>query len=70
MTCPCLVSPQLLNGLGVLQKNTLAPLKQEFVAHSIISTYKNLTAQDFLRSLLIGILLFHMYLESLCLCFP
>nr|XP_046254951.1 stereocilin [Scatophagus argus] len=40
---------QLLDGLEVLQRNTLTPLKQEFVAHSIISTYRNLTAQDFTR---------------------
>ncbi|XP_065809328.1 uncharacterized protein strc1 [Labrus bergylta] len=40
---------QLLDGLGVLQRNTLTSLKQEFISHSIISTYRNLTAQDLTR---------------------
>ncbi|KAM3624737.1 uncharacterized protein V6R79_000765 [Siganus canaliculatus] len=40
---------QLLDGLDVLQRNSLTSLKQEFIAHSIISTYRNLTAQDFTR---------------------
>ncbi|XP_077442523.1 uncharacterized protein strc1 [Stigmatopora argus] len=45
-----LLSPaQLLDGLDVLQRNNLTLLKQEFVAQSIIGTYKNLTAQDFIR---------------------
>nr|XP_020466406.1 stereocilin-like [Monopterus albus] len=44
-----LTSAQLLDGLGVLQRNTLTPLKQEFIAQSIIGTYRNLTAQDFTR---------------------
>ncbi|KAM6943586.1 stereocilin-like [Xenentodon cancila] len=39
----------LLDGLDVLQRNTLTSLKQEFVACSIIGTHKNLTAQDFIR---------------------
>lgn len=42
-------SPQLLDGLDVLQRNTLTPLKEEFIAQSIIGTYKNLTAKDFIR---------------------
>uniref|UniRef100_UPI0037E98643 stereocilin n=1 Tax=Semicossyphus pulcher TaxID=241346 RepID=UPI0037E98643 len=40
---------QLLDGLDVLQRNTLTALKQEFIAHSLSSTYRNLTAQDFTR---------------------
>lgn len=40
---------QLLDGLDVLQRNTLTPLKQEFIAQSIIGTYKNLTAAHFIR---------------------
>ncbi|XP_061526491.1 stereocilin [Phycodurus eques] len=40
---------QLLDGLDVLQQNNLTSLKQEFVAQSIIGTYKNLTAHDFIR---------------------
>ncbi|XP_061590898.1 stereocilin [Cololabis saira] len=40
---------QLLDGLDLLQRNTLPSLKQEFVACSIIGTHKNLTAQDFIR---------------------
>ncbi|XP_042343560.1 stereocilin [Plectropomus leopardus] len=44
-----LSSAQLLDGLHVLQRNTLTSLKQEFIAHSLIGTYKNLTAQDFTR---------------------
>ncbi|XP_073319943.1 uncharacterized protein strc1 [Pagrus major] len=40
---------QLLDGLDVLQRNTLTSLKQEFIAHSVIGTYRNLTAQDFTR---------------------
>lgn len=42
--------PQLLDGLEVLRRNALAPLKQEFIAHSITSTYRNLTAPHFTRS--------------------
>ncbi|XP_014192008.2 stereocilin [Haplochromis burtoni] len=44
-----LSAAQLLDGLDVLQRNTLTPLKQEFVARNLISTYRNLTAQDFSR---------------------
>uniref|UniRef100_A0A8P4GLL4 Stereocilin 1 n=1 Tax=Dicentrarchus labrax TaxID=13489 RepID=A0A8P4GLL4_DICLA len=40
---------QLFDGLDVLQTNTLTSLKQEFIAQSIIGTYRNLTAQDFTR---------------------
>ncbi|XP_077374382.1 uncharacterized protein strc1 [Festucalex cinctus] len=40
---------QLLDGLDVLQRNNLTSLKQEFVAQSIVGTYKNLTAHDFIR---------------------
>ncbi|KAM7406055.1 hypothetical protein PAMP_000459 [Pampus punctatissimus] len=40
---------QLLDGLDVLQRNTLSPLKQEFITQSLIGTYRNLTAQDFTR---------------------
>ncbi|XP_038557904.1 stereocilin [Micropterus salmoides] len=40
---------QLLNGLDVLQRNTLTSLKQEFIAYSLVGTYRNLTAQDFIR---------------------
>ncbi|KAL6113010.1 uncharacterized protein ACO6RY_11391 [Pungitius sinensis] len=40
---------QLLDGLDVLQRNTLTSLKQDFIAHSLIGTYRNLTAQDFTR---------------------
>lgn len=43
------VCPQLLDGLDVLQGNTLTSLKQEFIAHSVISTFRNLTALDFTR---------------------
>lgn len=43
------VYPQLLDGLDVLQRNTLTSLKQEFIANSIVGTYRNLTAQDFTR---------------------
>lgn len=43
------VYPQLLDGLDVLQRNTLSPLKEEFIAQTIIGTYKNLTAADFIR---------------------
>ncbi|XP_028435816.1 uncharacterized protein strc1 isoform X1 [Perca flavescens] len=44
-----LSSAQLLDGLDVLLRNSLTSLKQEFIAYSIISTYRNLTAQDFTR---------------------
>ncbi|KAK2853964.1 hypothetical protein Q5P01_006625 [Channa striata] len=44
-----LTSAQLLDGLEVLQRNTLSPLKQEFIAQSLIGSYKNLTADDFIR---------------------
>lgn len=51
MTCSShFVFPQLLDGLDVLQKNTLSPIKQEFIAQSVTETYRNLTAQDFIRS--------------------
>ncbi|XP_070762114.1 stereocilin [Enoplosus armatus] len=40
---------QLLDGLDVLQRNTITSLKQEFIAQSLIGTYRNLTAQDFTR---------------------
>lgn len=40
---------QLLDGLDVLQRNTLTPLKQEFIARNLIGTYRNLTAGDFIR---------------------
>ncbi|XP_049573890.2 stereocilin [Syngnathus scovelli] len=40
---------QLLDGLDVLQRNSLTSLKQEFVSQSIIGTYKDLTAHDFIR---------------------
>lgn len=45
--------PQLLDGLDLLQRNTLSSLKQEFIAHSIVSTYRNLTAADFTRWVMI-----------------
>lgn len=44
------MNPQLLEGLEVLQRNIITSLKQEFIAHSITSTYRNLTTQDFTRS--------------------
>ncbi|KAK5874050.1 hypothetical protein PBY51_019031 [Eleginops maclovinus] len=44
-----LSSAQLLDGLDVLQRNFLTSLKQEFIAHKVIGTYRNLTAQDFIR---------------------
>ncbi|KAK5935367.1 hypothetical protein CgunFtcFv8_020735 [Champsocephalus gunnari] len=44
-----LSSAQLLDGLDVLQRNPLTSLKQEFIAHKVIGTYRNLTAQDFIR---------------------
>ncbi|XP_028999497.2 stereocilin [Betta splendens] len=44
-----LTSAQLFDGLDVLQRNTLTPLKRVFVAQSIIGSYRNLTAQDFIR---------------------
>ncbi|XP_056240770.1 uncharacterized protein strc1 isoform X1 [Seriola aureovittata] len=44
-----LSSAQLLDGLDVLQRNNLTSLKQEFIARSLISTFTNLTAQDFTR---------------------
>ena len=53
-------SPQLLDGLDVLQRNTLTSLKQEFIAHSVIGIYRNLTAQDFTR---LG-----MAVEAICIC--
>ncbi|XP_034535474.1 uncharacterized protein strc1 [Notolabrus celidotus] len=40
---------QLLDGLDVLQRNTLTPLKQKCISHSLMSNYRNLTAQDFTR---------------------
>lgn len=41
---------QLLDGLDVLQRNTLSPLKQDFIANKLIGTYRNMTAQDLIRS--------------------
>ncbi|KAK0144905.1 Stereocilin [Merluccius polli] len=38
---------QLLDGLEVLQRNTLSPLQQNFIAQSIVGSYKNLSIQDF-----------------------
>ncbi|XP_074522617.1 uncharacterized protein strc1 [Halichoeres trimaculatus] len=40
---------QMLDGLEVLQRNPLTPSKQKFISHSLISSYRNLTAQDFTR---------------------
>ncbi|XP_021165239.2 stereocilin [Fundulus heteroclitus] len=40
---------QLLDGLDVLQRNILSSQKQEFIANKLIGTYRNLTAQDFIR---------------------
>ncbi|XP_071762031.2 uncharacterized protein strc1 [Centroberyx gerrardi] len=40
---------QLLQGLDVLQINSLTPLQQQFVAHSLIGSYRNLTAEHFTR---------------------
>ncbi|XP_029701949.1 stereocilin [Takifugu rubripes] len=40
---------QLLEGLEVLRRNTLTPLKQEFIAQRITGTFRNLTAQEFTR---------------------
>ncbi|XP_060923638.1 uncharacterized protein strc1 [Limanda limanda] len=40
---------QLVDGLDVLQESNLTALKQEFIAHSLVSSYRNLTAQDFIR---------------------
>ncbi|KAK1802165.1 hypothetical protein P4O66_021833, partial [Electrophorus voltai] len=40
---------QLLDGLDVLLRNDLEPLKEEFVAQSIIGKYRNLTADQFRR---------------------
>lgn len=45
----CHVHPKLLDGLDLLQRNTLSSLKQEFIAHSVIGTYRNLTGSDFAR---------------------
>uniref|UniRef100_A0A8C6WFG2 Stereocilin LRR domain-containing protein n=1 Tax=Neogobius melanostomus TaxID=47308 RepID=A0A8C6WFG2_9GOBI len=44
-----LSAAQLLDGLNVLQRNTLSPIQQEFIAQRVIGTYKNLTSQDFIR---------------------
>ncbi|XP_015239911.1 PREDICTED: stereocilin [Cyprinodon variegatus] len=44
-----LSAAQLFDGLDVLQRNTLSSLKQEFIADKLIGTYRNLTAQDFIR---------------------
>ncbi|XP_069030573.1 uncharacterized protein strc1 [Embiotoca jacksoni] len=44
-----LSAAQLLDGLDVLQRNTFTSLKQEFIARTLIGTYRNLTAQDFTR---------------------
>ncbi|XP_076855509.1 stereocilin [Brachyhypopomus gauderio] len=40
---------QLLEGLNVLLRNDLEPLKQQFIAQSIIGEYRNLTADQFRR---------------------
>ncbi|XP_045081401.1 uncharacterized protein LOC123492685 [Coregonus clupeaformis] len=40
---------QLLNGMDVLLMNTLSPLQQQFVAESLIGTFRNLTAEQFRR---------------------
>ncbi|CAL8246780.1 unnamed protein product [Lota lota] len=40
---------QLLDGLEVLQRNTLSVLQQNFIVQSIIGTYKKLSVQDFIR---------------------
>ncbi|XP_034437301.1 stereocilin isoform X1 [Hippoglossus hippoglossus] len=44
-----LSSAQLVDGLDVLQESHLTALKQEFIAQSLVSSYRNLTAQDFIR---------------------
>uniref|UniRef100_A0A3B5R2A0 Stereocilin 1 n=1 Tax=Xiphophorus maculatus TaxID=8083 RepID=A0A3B5R2A0_XIPMA len=44
-----LSAAQLLDGLDVLQRNTLSPLKQDFIASKLIGTYRNMTAQDLIR---------------------
>ncbi|XP_014887214.1 stereocilin [Poecilia latipinna] len=44
-----LSAAQLLDGLDVLQRNTLSPLKQDFIANKLIRTYRNMTAQDLMR---------------------
>ncbi|KAM4593988.1 stereocilin [Odontesthes bonariensis] len=44
-----LSAAQLLDGLDVLQRNTLTSLKQELIANKLIGTYRNLTAEDFIR---------------------
>ncbi|XP_054900737.1 stereocilin [Poeciliopsis prolifica] len=44
-----LSAAQLLDGLDVLQRNTLSPLKQVFMANKLIGTYRNMTAQDLVR---------------------
>ena len=41
---------QLLDGLDVLQRNTLTSLKQELIANNLIGTYRNLTVEDFIGS--------------------
>lgn len=47
---PCFVYLQLMDGLDVLERNILSSLKQDFIANKLIGTYRNLTAQDFIRS--------------------
>ncbi|KAI4871925.1 hypothetical protein NFI96_017914, partial [Prochilodus magdalenae] len=44
-----LTPAQLLDGLDVLLRNDMGPLKQQFVAQSVIGGYKNLTADQFRR---------------------
>ncbi|PWA18871.1 hypothetical protein CCH79_00005065 [Gambusia affinis] len=44
-----LSAAQLLDGLDVLQRNTLSPVKQDFIANKLIGTYRNMTAQDLIR---------------------
>lgn len=48
--CVCRFIGKLLDGLDVLMENDLGPLKQQFVAQSIIGGYRNLTADQFRRS--------------------
>ncbi|XP_036439770.1 stereocilin [Colossoma macropomum] len=44
-----LTPAQLLDGLDVLLRNELGPLKQQFIAQRIIGGYKNLTTDQFRR---------------------
>ncbi|XP_019908687.2 stereocilin [Esox lucius] len=38
---------QLLDGMDIVLVNTLSPLQQQFVAESLIGTFRNLTAEQF-----------------------